>query len=239
MPEAATAPARRGNDEFLLGAWQMLPLLIAVIPFALIMGALCAEKGMSPLETALMSALVFAGSSQFVAAGLWQHPIPMLAIVAGTALINSRHLLMGAALAPNMGAFGRPRAYLSLFFMADENWAMAMRRAAAGPLTASYYLGLSVPFYLSWVLWTTVGNLIGGVIADPKRFGFDFAFAAVFLVILLSLNKARRNLLPIAVSAVAALVAWRLLPGSAYIFAGGLAGTVAGALAGQRPAHAP
>jgi 4-azaleucine resistance transporter AzlC len=239
MAEAEQAPERRGSDQFLLGAWQMLPLLIAVIPFALIMGALCAEKGMSPLETALMGALVFAGSSQFVAAGLWQHPIPMLAIVAGTALINSRHLLMSAALAPNMGAFGRPRAYLALFFMADENWAMAMRRAAAEPLTASYFFGLSIPFYLSWVLWTTVGNLIGGVIADPKRFGFDFAFAAVFLVILLSLNKARRNLLPIAVSAVAALVAWKLLPGSAYIFVGGLAGTVAGAIAGQRPAHAP
>ncbi len=239
MPEAATAPAHRGTDEFLLGAWQMLPLLIAVVPFALIMGALCAEKGMSPLETALMGALVFAGSSQFVAAGLWQHPIPMLAIVASTALINSRHLLMGAALAPSMGAFGRPRSYLALFFMADENWAMAMRRAAAGHLTASYYFGLSVPFYLSWVLWTTIGNLIGGVIADPKRFGFDFAFAAVFLVILLSLNKARRNLLPVAVSAAAALAAWKLLPGSAYIFVGGLAGTLAGALAWQRPSHAP
>lgn len=239
MPEAETAPARRGNDEFLLGAWQMLPLLIAVVPFALIMGALCAEKGMSPLETALMGALVFAGSSQFVAAGLWQHPIPILAIVASTALINSRHLLMGAALAPSMGAFARPRSYLALFFMADENWAMAMRRAAAGPLTAGYYFGLSVPFYLSWVLWTTIGNLVGGAVADPKRFGFDFAFAAVFLVILLSLNKARRNLLPIAVSAAAALVAWRPLPGSAYIFVGGLAGTVAGALAWQGPADAP
>jgi 4-azaleucine resistance transporter AzlC len=239
MAEAGQAPGRRRSDQFLLGAWQMLPLLIAVIPFALIMGALCAEKGMSPLETALMGALVFAGSSQFVAAGLWQHPIPMLAIIAGTALINSRHLLMSAALAPNIGAFGRPRAYLALFFMADENWAMAMRRAAAEPLTPSYYFGLSVPFYLSWVLWTTVGNLLGGVIADPKRFGFDFAFAAVFLVILLSLNKARRNLLPIAVSAAAALVAWRLLPGSAYIFVGGLAGTVAGAIAGKRPTHAP
>ena len=237
MPEAATAPARRGSEEFLLGAWQMLPLLIAVVPFALIMGALCAQKGMSALETALMGALVFAGSSQFVAAGLWQHPIPMLAIVASTALINSRHLLMGAALAPSMGAFGRPRSYLALFFMADEIQAMVF--AAAGHLTASYSLGLSVPFYLSWVLWTTIGNLIGGVIADPKRFGFDFAFAAVFLVILLSLNKARRNLLPVAVSAAAALAAWKFLPGSAYIFVGGLAGTLAGALAWQRPSHAP
>jgi len=69
----------------------MLPLLISVIPFGLILGALSTDKGLSPLESTLMSALVFAGSAQFVAAGLWQHPIPILVIVASTALINSRH----------------------------------------------------------------------------------------------------------------------------------------------------
>ena len=89
-------PADRWRVDFLLGAWQMLPLLISVIPFGLILGALSADKGMSLLELTLMSGLVFAGSAQFVAAGLWQHPLPVLAIVASTALINSRHLLMGA-----------------------------------------------------------------------------------------------------------------------------------------------
>ena len=220
----------RWRVDFLLGAWQMLPLLISVIPFGLILGAASADKGLSPLETMLMSGLVFAGSAQFVATGLWNHPVPILVIVASTALINSRHLLMGAALESHMRLFRSAQAYLALFFLADEIWATALRRAAEGPLTPAYYLGLAIPFYLSWLFWTMLGAFVGGVIAHPERYGFDFAFAAVFLVILLGLLKHQRRLLPIAVSAAAALLVWKLVPGVWYIFAGGLAGTAAAAL---------
>jgi 4-azaleucine resistance transporter AzlC len=214
----------------------MLPLLISVIPFALILGAVTADKGLSPLETALMSGVVFAGSAQFVAAGLWHHPVPILVIVASTALINSRHLLMGAAIEPYMRGFGRGQGYLALFFLADEIWATALRRAAEGPLTPAYYFGLAMPFYLSWLFWTTLGALVGSVIAHPERYGFDFAFTAVFLVILFGLWKHQRRLLPIAVSAAVALAVWKLVPGVWYIFAGGLAGTAAGALSVRAPA---
>ena len=214
----------------------MLPLLVGVIPFGLILGAISADKGLTPLETTLMSGLVFAGSSQFVAVGLWKHPIPILAVIASTALINLRHLLMGAALEPHMNRFGAARAYAALFVLADEIWAVALRRSAEGPLTPAYYSGLAVPFYVSWVLWTTLGSLMGRIIVHPERFGFDFAFAAVFLVIVFGIWKRRRRLLPIAVSAAAALLAWKLLPGVWYIFAGGVAGTTAGALAARTDA---
>lgn len=214
----------------------MLPLLISVIPFALILGAVVADKGLSPLEMLVMSGLVFAGSAQFVATGLWQHPVPILVIVASTALINSRHLLMGAALEPHMRGFGRARSYLALFFLADEIWATALRRAADGPLTPAYYFGLAVPFYVSWLFWTMLGTLVGGVIAHPERYGFDFAFAAVFLVILFGLWRHQRRLLPIAASAAVALAVWKLVPGVWYIFAGGLAGTGAAALTARPPA---
>jgi 4-azaleucine resistance transporter AzlC len=209
----------------------MLPLLISVIPFGLILGALSSDKGLSPLESTLMSALVFAGSAQFVAAGLWQHPLPFLAIVASTALINSRHLLMGAALESHMRQFGRARSYIALFFLADEIWATALRRTTEGPLTSAYYFGLAIPFYISWLFWTTLGALIGGAIAHPERYGFDFAFAAVFLVVLFGLWKHQRRLLPIVASAAAALLVWRLVPGVWYIFAGGFAGTAAATVA--------
>jgi 4-azaleucine resistance transporter AzlC len=221
------------GEDFLLGAWQMLPLLLGVIPFGLILGALAAEKGLSLLETTLMSALVFAGGSQFVAIGLWAHPIPILAIVASTALVNLRHLLMGAAIAPRLGRFGRRRPYLALFFLADEIWAVALRRAAVQGLTPAFYAGQVVPFYLSWILWTSIGNLAGSVVADPRRYGFDFAFAVVFLVILLGLWRGRRSVLPVAASAAGALLAWKLLPGVWYIFIGGLAGTAAAILAAK------
>jgi 4-azaleucine resistance transporter AzlC len=218
------------REDFLVGAQQMLPLLLACIPFALILGATAAQKGISPAETGLMGALVFAGSSQFVAVGLWTHPIPALVIIASTAMINLRHLLMSAAIGPHMSRFGQRRSYLALFFLADEIWAVALRRALEGRLTPAYYFGQALPFYLSWVFWSTLGNVLGGSIADPRRFGFDFVFAAVFLVIVLGFCRSRASVLPVAVSAGCALLAWTFLPGVWYIFIGGLAGTAAGAI---------
>ncbi len=218
------------REDFQLGAWQMLPLLLASIPFGLILGALAADKGLSPVETLLMSALVYAGAAQFIAIGLWEHPIPMLVIVATTAMVNMRHLLMSAALGTHMGRFGPRQSYFALFFLADEVWAVALRRAAEGRLTPAFYFGQVAPFYFSWLFWSTLGNVIGGVIADPRRCGFDFAFVAVFLVILFGLWKSKPNLLPIAVSAVSALLAWKFLPGVWYIFIGGLAGTASAAI---------
>jgi len=231
--DALPGGAPKWRADALVGAWQMLPLLIGVIPFGLLLGAVSAEKGFSPLETTLMSGLVFAGSSQFVAVQMWQHPLPLLAIVASAALINSRHLLMGAALEPHMRGFRRGQAYAALFFMADENWAMSLRRAADGSLTPAYYFGQVIPFYVSWLFWTTTGNVIGRGIAHPERYGFDFAFSAVFLVLIFGFWKRERRLLPIVVSAAAALLVWRIAPGIWYIFAGGVAGTAAAAIAAR------
>ncbi len=215
----------------------MLPLLLASIPFALILGTTAAGKGLSPAETGLMGALAFAGSSQFIAVGIWTHPIPALVIIASTAMVNLRHLLMSAAIGPQMGRFGPRQSYLALFFLADEIWAVALRRAAEGRLTPAYYFGQAMPFYASWIFWSTLGNIVGGAIADPSRYGFDYAFVAVFLVILMGFCRNRASLVPIAVSAVCALAAWKFLPGVWYIFIGGFAGTAAAAIF-AKPAHA-
>ena len=208
----------------------MLPLVLAAIPFALIMGTAAAAKGISPAETGLMSALVFAGSAQFVAVGIWTPPIPFVVLVVTTWMINLRHLMMGAAIGPQMGRFGPRLSYFGLFFLADEIWAVALRRAAEGKLTPAYYFGQCLPFYLSWIFWSTMGNVLGSVIADPSRFGFDYAFVAVFLVILVGFCRSRVSLVPIVVSAATALLAWKFLPGVWYIFIGGVVGTAAAAL---------
>ena len=208
----------------------MLPLLLAGVPFALILGTTAAGKGLSPAETGLMGALTFAGSSQFIAVGIWTHPIPALVIIASTAMVNLRHLLMSAAIAPQMGRFGPKQSYFGLFFLADEIWAVALRRAAEGKLTPAYYFGQALPFYVSWVFWSTMGNILGSTIADPSRYGFDYAFVAVFLVILMGFCRNRASLIPIVVSAACALLAWKLLPGVWYIFIGGIAGTAIAAI---------
>lgn len=224
--------ASRHAGDFAAAGLQVLPIAVSVLPFALLFGALAAQKGLSPLETFLMSALVFAGSSQFVAIDLWQDPAPVLLLTGTALLVNLRHVLMGAAIVPGLKHWSPPKAYGGLFFMADEIWALSLRRANASHLSPAFYFGLAVPLYLTWISATTAGSLIGGLFSDPARYGFDFAFTAVFLVLLTSLWNGPRCLPPWLVSVLAAIVTHSLVPGAWYILAGGAAGVLVGALQG-------
>jgi 4-azaleucine resistance transporter AzlC len=226
----SSSPAAGWRADFMLGLWHIAPLMVGLIPFGLVMGAVAAQKGFGPIEMMLMSGVVFAGASQFVALDMWRDPLPMLAIVATTAMINLRHVMMGAAMQPAMGRFNRVQTPASLFLMADEIWAMAMRRAADDRLTPAYYFGLATFFYLSWVFWTGLGTVVGGIIQSPARYGFDFAFTAVFLILIVGLWRGRRSIAPLAASAVVALGAHAWLPGVWYIVLGGVAGVLAAAL---------
>ena len=221
---------RIAEDGFAAGFLAILPLVVAVAPFGLLLGALAVQKGLSPFEVGLMSAMVFAGASQFVAIEIWTTP-PLVALLGATALmVNLRHVLMGAALAPEIKTWPRSLAYGGLFFLADENWAFSLRRAAQRPLTPAYYAGLALPLYGAWVTTTTLGAIFGGVLQDPARYGLDFAFTAVFLTLLVGLWKGPRTLWPWLASAAVAVAGYLLLPGVWYIALGGLAGSLVGAL---------
>src|SRR5512141_1230959 len=88
------------RSEALDGLRDIAPALVACIPIGLLYGALAAAKGLSVAETALMSAFVFAGGAQFAAVEIWRTPAPILVLAFSTLLINLRHVLMGASLAP-------------------------------------------------------------------------------------------------------------------------------------------
>ena len=79
------------------GAVQILPIALVDVPFAIVLGVLARQAGLSTAEITLMSMLVFAGASQLIAVGLWAFPVPVLTIVLTTLIVNVRHLLMGAA----------------------------------------------------------------------------------------------------------------------------------------------
>lgn len=221
-------------DSFGAGAVDMLPIAASAVPFGLLFGGLAAQAGLSPIETGLMSGLVFAGSAQFLAIQIWADPVPIAVLTLTALMVNLRHVLMGAAIAPYMGRWPRRRTWLALHFLADEIWALALRRAIGGELGPAYYAGLAATLFATWVLTTVAGSLVGALLEDPVRYGFDFAFAAIFLVLLRSLWQGSRSLYPWAASAVSAILAHLLLPSPWYILAGGLAGTFVGALQGDR-----
>ena len=104
---------------------------------------------------------------------MWASPSPILLITAVTLLINSRHILMGAALAPCLQHLPKRQALPALPFMCDESWwlshAGARKRTAAGRLpvlSLGHYMGASLAVYVVWVGFPMIGALIGPRLSD-------------------------------------------------------------------------
>lgn len=214
------------------GARRTLPVAIGDIAFAVVLGVLARQAGMSTLETMLMSALVFAGASQFIAVGLWMTPLPVFTIVLTTLIVNLRHLLMGASLRPWLSRLSPFKAYGSAFFITDESWAFTIRNFAGGGRDASFLLGSGLMMFVPWVCGTGIGHLLGASVSarDLAEWALDFIFTAVFTALAVSMWKGKSDLLPWVVAALVALAAHQWLPGNWYILLGGLAGSLLGAL---------
>jgi 4-azaleucine resistance transporter AzlC len=212
------------------GARRSVPVALGIFAYGLVFGVLAQQAHLSVLESLLMSGIVFAGSSQFAALGLWVAPLPVAAIVLTTLVINLRHILMGAALTSRMAYLKGWQKYLSLFVMTDESWALTMGYFAKGGRNSAFLLGSGLMAFIAWTGATFVGETAGSVLQDPRAIGLDFAFSAVFIGLLLGFWKGRRDLLPWGVAAVVAIFAALWLPGKWYIILGGIAGSVVGAV---------
>jgi len=215
------------RDDALRGLRDIAPALLAAVPIALLFGALAAGKGLSPLETFAMGALVFAGGAQFAAVELWATPAPIGAIVFSTLLINARHVLMSASLAPKLAGFSRAQTAIGLYYMADENWALAEKRARSHALTPAYWFAMLVPFVVCWCATSTLGALVGAALGDPRRFGADFAFTALFIALVAAFWKGRVTFWTVAAAGLASALTYRLIGPPWHVLAGALCGLAA------------
>ena len=223
------APIAFSRAGMARGAWLCLPLLIGTTPFALVCGIVAQMHGLSVSEATLMSAAVYGGSSQLVALASWAHPAPVLGAAFAAFAVNLRFALMGPVLAPWLDRLRGWRLWGSLFVMADQNWAVAVKEMQAGGRDAGVLFGNGLLMYLAWVATTALGYLLADAIRPAPDHPLFFAALAVFVAMLASLWRGRGDLLPWAVAAVTALAVWRLQPhGSWYIVAGALAGSLAG-----------
>lgn len=212
------------------GIRRSLPIGLSVFTYGVSFGVLARQAGLSLMESFLMSSLVFAGASQFVALELWHSPLPIATIILTTLVINLRHILMSAALSPWFLKMPSKMAYGCLFFLNDESWALTMGEFAKGKHNAGFFLGSGLTVFVAWISATVVGQMLGSTITDPAQWGLDFAFTAVFIALLVSMWQGKSNLLPWTVAAISSGVTSHWLPGKWYILLGGLAGSFVGAI---------
>lgn len=212
-----------------------VPVALSIAAYGLVWGVLAGQAGLSALEVLLMSGLVFAGASQFVALDSWTGTdLPVLGIVITTAIVNLRMLLMTATLQPLTTHLPRWQALASVYLVADENWAMTMARVGKPHGTVGFLVGSGVCSWIAWTGSTLAGRLLGAVIDNPQAYGLDFAFTATFIALLLGMWKGRSDLVPWIVAALAAIITARLVPGNWSIMVGGLLGSFAGAVVEMR-----
>lgn len=221
---------------FRTGAAAAMVLAPGVVLYGIAFGVMAAARGLTGLEAVLFSAWLNAGGAQMATLAVWDDPLPWLAVGLTTVAMNSRYLLLGAALRPWFGPLPPGQAYPSLFVLGDGNWALALREHDAGRRDAAFLAGSGTMLWLAWVASTALGHAGGQILGDPQRFGIDFMLPAFFATMALAFFRRAGGVAPLVVGIAVAVTVDRLFPGPWYILSGALAGSLVGALRHADPA---
>ncbi|MEM7209964.1 MAG: AzlC family ABC transporter permease [Pseudomonadota bacterium] len=239
MPELPSekrvlVPTKRG--ELLRGARDTLPLVVGAVPFGIIFGALAIGAGLSPMATQAMSLFVFAGSAQFVAAGLLSQSAGVAIIVLTTFIVNLRHALYSASLAPYVQNLSQ-RWLLPLgFWLTDETFAIAIKRyrdADASPHKHWYYLGSAVLMYVNWQICTLIGIVAGQQLQGLADLGLEIAMVVSFVGIVVPMLISK-PMVACALSAGGVAALLHSLPHQLGLMVGSVVGVLVGYLLTKR-----
>lgn len=209
-------------------------MLMGVVPFGVLYGVVALQAGIPPLAAMLMSSIVFAGSAQFLLAQLVGAGAPALLMVGAVGLINLRHALYSASVAPILSKLPRRWKLTLAYFLTDEAYAAAIPHLLDNPRSAFAHwilLGSGVALWSGWQISTLFGILLGAQL--PPDLPLDFALPLTFIAIVVPLIIDRPRLLA-ALAAGAVAVALAGLPYKTGLFAAALAGLLMGLLASQK-----
>ncbi len=218
------------KGEFIAGVKATFPLVVGAIPFGIIFGAVASTSTLSAAGAQGMSLIVFAGSSQFIAITLLSGGAGILLIVFTTLIVNLRHMLYAATLAPHLR--GLPQRWMLPlgFWLTDESFVVVVQRykeADSSPYKHWFYLGSAVFMYTNWQVCTLIGIVAGQYIDDPLKWGLDFAMIVTFIGMLVPMVKSKSSAAALITSGTTAYLL-RSLPNKLGLLIAAIAGIAAG-----------
>ncbi len=181
--------------------------MLGYLPVGFAFGLLAVQAGMTPLTAGLMSYFVYAGSAQLIAADLLGYGVGAASIIMTTFVVNLRHLLMSAAVAPHLRGWSKTRQAWFAAEMTDETFAVHMGCFAKGPAKPASAFALNTASHLCWTVSGIAGALFGDVIGDVKPYGLDFALPGMFIALLLPHVRIPRKCLALSLGALFSIVA--------------------------------
>ena len=176
--------------SFWAGVRAESPLLMGVFPFGLIYGALALGAGLSPAAAQMMSSIVFAGSSQFIAAQLIHDSAPGIVIVLTITVVNLRHMLYSASIAPFIEHLSTRWKTLLAYLLTDEAYAATITHYEEDGITPTshwFFLGAGLALWTTWQVSSAMGIFIGAAL--PSSWPLDFAVPITFIAMVMPVLK--------------------------------------------------
>jgi len=186
VEDAGIIAIKKSSNQALIGMIRAVPIMLGYLPIGLAFGVLASTAGLSIYSAVAMSVFVFAGSSQLISVGLIDTGAGVAAITMTVFLVNLRHMLMSAYLAPHLGRLKTWQQVLFSYEITDESFAVhsAYFRKQGAPPAAQLY-AVNVSAHLAWIIGTILGAWLGVYLTfDIQAYGVDYALPAMFIALL-------------------------------------------------------
>ena len=222
--KAVTSP----KQEFWHGVRDELPMMLGVIPFGLVFGVLGVSSGLTPLQTIMMSSILFGGASQVVFVQLWASNIPALVVGGSVCVVNLRHALYSASMASYLRPLPLRWRVILGYLLTDEAYAISIRRFVSFPNSPNQHfhlLGAGLTLWVSWQCATITGVLAGATI--PPEWSLGFAIPLTFIAIVAPAIKSRADLAA-CITAGTIAITGQGLPFKSWIILAAFGGIAAG-----------
>jgi len=203
------------RSEFIAGVRAELPILFGVVPFGMIYGVLAIGAGLNVGAAMAMSSIVFAGSAQFVGVQLIHAGAPGMVIVFTTFIVNLRHILYSASIAPYLARLSPRWKWLLAYLLTDEAYAVAITRynqESTSPVKSAnrhwYLLGAGMAMWSTWQVSTAAGIFLGAQV--PSSWSLDFTLALTFIALVVPALRDRPGVAAALSAGIIAVLAFNL-----------------------------
>jgi 4-azaleucine resistance transporter AzlC len=218
----------QSSKEFFLGVRDELPILVGVFPFGMIYGILALSMGMDAVSAQAMSAIIFAGSAQFMTVQLVGLATPAAVMIITAFVINLRHALYSASVAPYVRHLSPGWKAALAYLLTDEAYAVTIthyQQESDLRYKHWYFLGSGLALWTSWQVSTAVGVFLGAQV--PASWGLEFTLALTFIALVVPQIKDRPSLFSALTAGLVALLAAGL-PYRLNLLTAALAGIIVG-----------
>ena len=195
------------KENLLKGFYDVSPLLLPVIPFGIIFGAIGIELGFGPYITYATSIIIFSGASQIVFFQLLSNGASSIIAITSSSVVSTRHLLYGAVVAQYLSKLSLMWKIFLSYLLTDQAFAVSQeffKKNSNDDYKHYHLLGAGLTLWIVWQLTTVIGILLGSIV--PEELGLSFTIPLTFLALLINYFRKIDHLIVIFLSGLSSIL---------------------------------